>query len=131
MDVAALLIVGSFAVAALMGLLGYQMLKRILVGRSEPPLGVGPVPTPPGTPSARNPMELSSESLLRYIPASIIPLGIGARLRGYTNITEDSVDDQRSVGTAGSPSVTSKSVDSDSSFGSALSHISEMHAYNT
>ena len=129
-DVAALLIVGSFALAALMGLLGYQLLKRILGGKSKSPLGIGSATTPPATPIARNPMELSSELLLRCIPKSIIPLGMGARLRGYTDITEDSVDDPHSVGSAGSPSVTSKSNDSDSSFESALTHIMEISPYN-
>jgi hypothetical protein len=114
-DISALAIVGSFALAALAGLLGYQLLKRFLT--PKPALSTLRTDTTE-IPDRREIFQLST--VLRYIPAKIIPISIVARLRGYTDIIDDSMHGPGSVDTAGSVSVSasaaSKSLESEVSF---------------
>jgi hypothetical protein len=114
-DISALAIVGSFALAALAGLLGYQLLKRFLT--PKPALSTLRTDTTE-IPDRREIFQLST--VLRYIPAKIIPISIVARLRGYTDIIDDSMYGPGSVDTAGSVSVSasaaSKSLESEVSF---------------
>jgi hypothetical protein len=114
-DISALAIVGSFALAALAGLLGYQLLKRFLT--PKPALSTLRMETTEN-PDRREIFQLST--VLRYIPAKIIPISLVARLRGYTDIIDDSMHGPGSVDTAGSVSVSasaaSKSLESEASF---------------
>lgn len=117
-DISALAIVGSFALAALAGLLGYQLLKGFLT--PKPPVSSLRSDTIEA-PERREIFQLST--VLRYIPAKIIPISIVARLRGYTDIIDDSMHGPGSLDTAGSVSVSvsgsaaSKSLESEVSFG--------------
>lgn len=116
---------GSFALAALAGLLGYQLLKRFLTPKSAlSGLRAGTSEVP----DRREIFHLST--VLRYIPSKIIPISIAARLRGYTDIVDDSVHGTGSLDSAGSVSVSasaaSKSLESEASLEGSNQRILEL-----
>ena len=45
---------------------------------------------------------LNVVSILEYIPASIVPISVGARIRGYTDLSDESFPVPGSLETAGS-----------------------------
>jgi hypothetical protein len=116
--------VASFALASLLSLLGYQLLKQFLSQKlsTEPDMSLVPIVDPP---SYTGSLRLSS--VLQYLPTGIIPIGIGARLHGYKDITEDSDLHPGSMETIGSLTMESKSRDSDYSLEDTNGHFQMVH----
>ena len=116
--------VGSFALASLFSLLGYQFLKQFLSQKrsTEPDISLVAIVDPPSYPES-----LRLSSVLQYLPTGIIPIGIGARLQGYKDITEDSDLHPGSMETMGSLTMASKSGDSDYSLEDTTGHFQMVH----
>jgi hypothetical protein len=122
--VTAMAFVASFALASLLSLLGYQLLKQFLSQKrsTEPDISLAPIVDPPSYPES-----LRLSSVLQYLPTGIIPIGIGARLQGYKDITEDSDLHPGSMETIGSLTMESKSGDSDYSLEDTNGHFQMVH----
>ena len=123
-DVTAMAFVGSFALASLLSLLGYQFLKKFMSQKKtpDPDSSMTPVIDPQSYPESDR-----LSSVLQYLPTGIIPISLGARIQGYKEIADDTDILPNSVETVGSLTLASKSVESDYSLEDTTGHFQMVH----
>lgn len=92
-------IVGSFLLAVLFGLLCYRILRTHIAPAISPS---SLSPSFHFSPLSNLSKPLDIAALLAYVPASVVPISVGARIRGYTDLSDESFPGPGSLDSHGS-----------------------------